>query len=68
MMADDKKRSEDRTKTPKPELLGGKIKDKAAPPKGLKPGEKKDEGDSVLDELEFRNDEPPVDLNREQQS
>jgi hypothetical protein len=64
-----KTRPEDRAaRTPKPELLGGAIRDKAAPPPGLKPGEKRRESDSILDELEFVDGEPVIDLNREQQS
>lgn len=67
MMADGKKHAEDRTPTPKPELLGGNIRNKTAPPRGLKPGEKRDDGHSILDELEFV-DESPIDLNRNRRS
>ena len=69
-MADPKtpERAEDRSFTPEPGAPDGDIRDKVAPPKGLDPDSKRDEGDPALTELERIEGEPPLDLNREQQS
>lgn len=62
------KRSEDRNYTPKPALLPVEdVELEELSPKGLKPGQKKDEGSPFLDELEIGPEDPGVDLNEEQQ-
>jgi hypothetical protein len=62
------KRSEDRNYTPKPELLDADLKEEATPPPTLDPQDATDEGDLTLtDDLDVGPEEPPPDLNEEQQ-
>ena len=61
------KRSEDRDHTPKPGRPGGDLHEKAEVPRGVRPEDKKDEGDPALNELESGREDPGVDLNEERQ-
>ena len=62
------KRSEDRNYTPEPEQIDADLKEEATPPPTVDPREVADEGDpSLKDDLDFGPEEPPPDLNEEQQ-
>ncbi len=62
------KRSEDRNYTPAPQRPEGNLPEEALPPDTLKPEDKKDQGDPTLtDDLGVGPEEPPPDLNEEQQ-
>lgn len=62
------KRSEDRNYTPVPGRPEGDLPEEAVPPPTLNPEDVKDEGDLTLrDDLEAGPEEPPPDLNEEQQ-
>jgi hypothetical protein len=62
------KRSEDRNYTPAPKRPEGDLPEEATPPPTVDPEDVTDEGDlSLRDDLNVGPEEPPPDLNEEQQ-
>lgn len=62
------KRSEDRNYTPKPGILDADLEEEATPPPTIDPDEATEDEDlSLKDDLDVSADEPPPDLNEEQQ-